>query len=388
MINLFCRYFPPPSDGGGNVFFKNLILKFEESINLYTHHKAINLYKKYINIFRLPFVPQQRNPSSGIRLYWSTLLLFFYFLKRKAQIKKYGIHFGTLWPYGMVGLILAKLFGVKYTIFILGEELSAIVYGKGMKIKLIGFIYRMIILDATHVFAYSSFVLDNVRKLINGKLPDSINVFPTGINQDVFCNHKWVYHKNFNPKENEKILFTVCRHIQRKGVDILIDSVNLLNSEMKNWHLYIGGQGDYTSVLKEMVTQNNLTNKVTFLGLLKDSELHGCYRRADIFILPNRILDNGDADGCPIVFIEASSYGVPCIGGNVPGTYDAIVDGETGFVVDPLDTKLISDRIALLMQNENIRKKMGAKASKFIETNYKWRDRIDKFMEINEKISN
>ena len=50
MINLFCRYFPPPSEGGGHVFFKNLILKFEESINLYTHQEAIDLNKKNIKI--------------------------------------------------------------------------------------------------------------------------------------------------------------------------------------------------------------------------------------------------------------------------------------------------------------------------------------------------
>jgi len=304
-------------------------------------------------MFRLPFVPQSRNPSSGIKLYWSALLLFFYFLKRKTQMIKYGIHFGQIWPYGMIGSI-----------------------------------YRMIILDANHVFAYSSFVLDNVRKLLNGKLPGSINVFSIGMEPEIFCSNKWKYHEKFNPNKNEIVLFSVSRHIERKGFDTLIESVNLLNEKVMGWRLYIGGEGPLSGFLKRKVIEYNLEDNVVFLGLIDNRELHGCYRRADIFILPNRILDNGDADGCPIVFLEASSYSVPCIGGNVPGTKDAIVDGKTGFIVDSSNFNLLSEKIRFLIENKHERERIGLAARKFIESNYQWKERINKLGEINDKISN
>ena len=388
MINFFSRHFPPPHDGGGQVFFENLLSRIEVPVRFYTQRNAIELNKKNIQIIRLSFVPQSRNPSSGMKIYWSTFVSILYFSLRSRRLKNEGIHIGQIWPYGMIGLTLKKIFGIKYTIFILGEELSSIIFGNGIKKRIIAEMYRKIVLNASHVFAYSSFVRENVKKLLKGNLPDAINVFSTGLEPEKFCSMDWKYHKLFCPKEEDVILFSVSRHIERKGFDVLIESVKLLNEKKKNWHLYIGGQGPLTDLLKRKVNENNLKEHVTFLGLLEESELHGCYRRADVFILTNRMLENGDADGCPIVFLEASSYGMPCIGGNVPGTQDAIVDDYTGFIVDSQDVELISDKLSYLIRNKTKRELMGKNAEKFIERKYKWKDRINKFGEINDKISN
>lgn len=64
-------------------------------------------------------------------------------------------------------------------------------------------------------------------------------------------------------------------------------------------------------------------------------ELAALYRGADLFVLPNIALDNGDCEGCPIVLIEASAWGKPVIAGREGGTSTAVDDGVTGLLVDP-----------------------------------------------------
>lgn len=356
-------------------------------VTLFTHHNSVVIDSSNVNTVRLPFLPNTRELNSGWRLYYSFLKTLKYFIKSGYLTKMKSIHIAQVYPFGLLGLIFNKILDINYTIFILGEELSGVVYGeKNFKNRIIQSLYRLIIKNSSHVFAYSSFVRANINILFNGE-PANVSLFSIGLEPEIFCSTKWKYHKNFCPENDEIILFSIARHVERKGFDMLIEAIKVLIEKAKNWHLYIGGQGPLTGFLKKKVIEYNLTNHVTFLGLLEDSELHGCYRRADIFILPNRMLESGDADGCPIVFLEASSYGVPCIGGRLHVSHDAIVDGVTGYVVYSMDVDLLSDKIAFLINNENKRKQMGVKARKIVETNYKWEDRINKFEEINDKIS-
>ena len=184
------------------------------------------------------------------------------------------------------------------------------------------------------------------------------------------------------------ILFSICRHIERKGLINLIESLKLLDKKNNNWHQYIAGVGPLTTKLKKKVNDLGLSQSITFLGRISESELHGCYKKSDIFLLPNMILDNGDADGCPVVFIEASAYGIPCIGGDVPGTQDAIIDGETGFIINSNNHELIKNKIDFLINNEDKRKNMGIQAKELILKSYKWEDRLELIRKVNDKISN
>ena len=103
--------------------------------------------------------------------------------------------------------------------------------------------------------------------------------------------------------------------------------------------------------------------------------------------MTNVILDNGDADGCPIVFLEAACYNTS-LGGNVPGTKDAIIDGKTGYIVDSKNPLEISRKLKLLVENPEERNRLGKNAYNYVAHNYKWENRIKKFRSINEKILN
>ena len=393
MINIFSRHFPPPKFGGVQSFFYTFIQQLDEDVNFYTHKNADfdeNIFdeknKKKIN--KLSFVPPPRNPNSGIMLYTSSIKTFFYFISHKKKLKKEGIHFGQIWPYGIAALFLKKLYGIKYTIFLFGEEVSKIVYNDSVKYKIIAWFYRRILSNASNIQVSSSFVSENLKKLFFNSPPKNINIFYNGIEPKTFCNEKKTMHNSFNPKIDEVIIFSVSRHIERKGFKYLIDAANMLNETTKNWHLYIGGDGPETKKIESTIKELNLESHVTLLGKLTKHQLHYCYNKADIFVLTNILMENGDADGCPIVFLEAACYSIPSLGGNVPGTSDAIINKETGFIVKSKNAEEVSKNLEILIKDAKLRLDMGSKAYKHVDKNYKWSNRIKEFRRINERILN
>ena len=387
MINIFSRHFPPPKHGGVQSFFYHFLQNMNDNINFYTHINA-NSEELKKNIVKLPFVPPPRNPNSGFILYISALQTLLYFIKKRRSLKKEGIHFGQIWPYGLAAFVLKKFFKIKYTIFLFGEEISQVVYSNSIKYKIISWIYKLILSDATNIFVSGSFVFDNLKKLYDNKHPNTIKIFYNGLEPESFCNVPRKAHSSFINNGKDLIIFSISRHIERKGYQYLLDSVKGLQNRLDNWHLYIGGDGPETKNLKTSIANLNLNSKVTLLGELTKEQLHYCYEKSEIFILTNIMLNNGDADGCPIVFLEAACYGTPSIGGNLPGTKDAIIDGETGYIVDSKKLSDVSQKLEILINNPNLRSEMGKNAYQYVKNNYKWSNRIKDFRRINEKILN
>ena len=84
------------------------------------------------------------------------------------------------------------------------------------------------------------------------------------------------------------------------------------------------------------------------------------YRDADLFVLPCRIGDDGDRDGLPNVLLEAQSQRVACLSTRVSGIPELIVDGETGVLVPPRDTRALADALAALMDDPARRRALAA----------------------------
>ena len=367
------------------MFFKKLLDRLPGKVRLYTHCRADVRASSSINLIRLPFVPAPREPNSGWKLYTSTVPTFFYFAKIRSQLFKTGLHIGTIWPYGLVGLMLNSIWGIKYSVFILGEDISAILSQQTVKAKIIKFFYRKILRNSSRILASSSFVKNNVFEMVENLPRDSAEIFYNGLDLPINSSDNKHARRETGAK---KIIFSVSRHIERKGFDLLIKASKILLQRSSDWHVFIAGEGSKTAELKRLIKTESLENWITMLGSLTDSELSDWYSKADIFILTNQIMPNGDADGCPIVFLEAASYGVPSVGGNVPGTYDAIQDGKTGFVVDSKNSELVCQRMLELIQDNNLRSNMGAEARKYVAEAYQWKSRIKVFEDINARLSN
>jgi len=164
----------------------------------------------------------------------------------------------------------------------------------------------------------------------------------------------------------EPIILTVSRLAERKGIDTTIRAMKRVMARFPDAHYYIAGTGPYESVLRDLISDLDLGESITLLGPVPDTAL--LFGRCDMFCMPNRTLPNGEKEGFGIVFLEAGLHGKPSIAGKSGGAVDAVIDGETGILVNPGDTEDTAAAILKLAENAEYRHQLGAAALDFAKT--------------------
>lgn len=131
------------------------------------------------------------------------------------------------------------------------------------------------------------------------------------------------------------LLLTVGRLVRRKGVDLVLEALASLCSELPDLRYAIAGSGPELDSLRSLAASLGLADRVHFLGAVDEETKRALYSACDVFVMPNRLLGGEDFEGFGLVFLEAALAGKPSIGGANGGVPDAVIDGETGLLVDP-----------------------------------------------------
>ena len=169
------------------------------------------------------------------------------------------------------------------------------------------------------------------------------------------------------------IMLTVGHLEKRKGHDNVIKAISRIREIIPDIVYIIVGRGPMEQDLIELVNDLDLNENVQFTGFVPYSELPYYYNLCDIFIMPSRN-ENDDIEGYGLVYVEANSCQKPTIGGNSGGVYDAIIDGQTGLLVNPNDIQDIANKIVYLKNNRNISTQLGIRGRKRVikELNYEY----------------
>jgi phosphatidyl-myo-inositol dimannoside synthase len=160
--------------------------------------------------------------------------------------------------------------------------------------------------------------------------------------------------RRFGLDPERPLVLGVSRLVPRKGFDIVIDAVASLDGVQ----LAIAGAGRDRRRL-----ERRAHGPVKFLGRVPDAELPALYACADVFAMCCRDRWHGrEAEGFGIVFLEAAACGVPAVAGSSGGAHEAVVDGETGYVVAPRDVGAVRGAIERLVTDPERRVAMGEAA--------------------------
>lgn len=166
----------------------------------------------------------------------------------------------------------------------------------------------------------------------------------------------------------------VSRLVPRKGFDVLIDAVALLAEDVA---LVIAGDGRDRDRLVARARRLGLGERTRFLGRVPDADLPSVYRAADVFAMVCRDRWRGlEAEGFGIVFLEAAASGVPAVAGRSGGSHEAVLDGETGTVVDPNDVTALHHTLERLLLDPEARAAMGAAARAHAVTECSYDSRV------------
>lgn len=174
--------------------------------------------------------------------------------------------------------------------------------------------------------------------------------------------------------ENTVVVGSTGRIVPRKGYDLFIKSakiaVDRLNEKQRDIKFVIVGdtpyffQDDHLGYLKRLVRENGLDDYFIFTGYKK--EVKEYLKDFDIFVIPSNY-----PDPFPRSVIEAMAFELPLIGFKAAGgIVESIDDGVTGFLCDPGDLKAVGDSILKLVNDPELREKMGAAGRKRVKDNY------------------
>lgn len=171
----------------------------------------------------------------------------------------------------------------------------------------------------------------------------------------------------------KKVIVSVGRLVHRKGQDRLIEAMPEILKTVSNAHLLLVGEGPHRDHLQKLIQKHRLEDSVTLIGRIdyKDLPLYICV--GDVFAMPSRSRLMGlEVEGLGIVYLEASACGLPVLAGNSGGAPDAVVQNETGLVVDGTNNKEIADAAIALLTKVDLSKKMGAAGRQWIVENWRW----------------
>lgn len=371
-ILLFSLEFPPIS-GGISVFLYNICLQLSR-----LGHKA-----DVLTPFREGGLQMHGGKGYSFYQYKELKLLSSFIplfrilslnIKNKYDLVFIG-HFTTTHALGV--LILHLIWRVPYVLLIHGNDLYY---------SISNFIDSPV---ARLVLSNASMVLCNSRVTAN-------RVVDSGYQGCINILHPGTDPKRFNPDMNtsevtkryslagKKVLLSVSRLVERKGYEQVLRALPEVIKRVPDVLYLIAGEGEQEDRLRKIAKELGLDSKVIFIGYAKENDLPTLFCACDIFIMPSLTLNNGhDYEGFGIAFIEANACGKPVIGGMSGGMTEAIIDGETGLLVDPNDVNAVAEAIVRLLTDNKLADRLGENGRKRVEKELSWErvgERLEKFL--------
>jgi phosphatidylinositol alpha-1,6-mannosyltransferase len=169
------------------------------------------------------------------------------------------------------------------------------------------------------------------------------------------------------------VIVCVSRLMPRKGQDTLILALPQIRARVPGTHLLLVGSGPYRAALERLVTDVGVAGSVTFTGPVAQAELPQHYAAGDVFAMPCRTRRAGlDVEGLGIVYLEASAAGLPVVAGDSGGAPDAVLDGETGVIVDGRSQASVVEEVSDLLVDVDKARRFGDRGRRWVQEAWGW----------------
>ena len=276
-------------------------------------------------------------------------------LKIKRKIREFSpdiIHF-MVEPYTTL-LPFLKIEKAKTFLTVHGTySVIPALFNKGVKKIISNYLSKKYYKKIDRIVAVSFFTKNHLLKYYPW-LKQKIEVITNGINLE----KNKIIDLSKKPKNKIKKILFVGIIKKRKGILEAIEACRYYRDNFSANFIYeiVGSYNKndgYYKILCKKIKEYNLEDKIVFRGRVTDEELEKLYFDADLFMMLSLNLNN-NFEGFGLVFLEANAKGVPCIGPKNSGSEEAIIDGKTGYIVDPSNFKEIAQKIDLVLNKDRI----------------------------------
>jgi phosphatidylinositol alpha-1,6-mannosyltransferase len=169
------------------------------------------------------------------------------------------------------------------------------------------------------------------------------------------------------------VVLCVSRLVERKGQDTLLRALPAVRAEVPETTLLVVGRGPDLARLQSLAARLGLAGAVVFADDVPTDRLPAYYAAADVFAMPCRSRRGGlEVEGLGIVYLEASASGLPVVAGDSGGAPDAVLQGETGYVVDGRSAQQVAERVTRLLRDPVLAARMGQRGRSWVAQRWRW----------------
>jgi phosphatidyl-myo-inositol dimannoside synthase len=161
-----------------------------------------------------------------------------------------------------------------------------------------------------------------------------------------------------------------------KGHEVLFRAWGIVSAEIPKAMLYVVGSGSDQARLAKLVSTLPYAGTIRFTGFLSEHEKRQLLLRSTVFVLPSA------REGFGLVFLEAMRAGLPCVAGRLDASGETVVDGETGFLVDPTSPESVAGALITLLQNADLAAQMGEKGLRRFRDHYQFENFVGRFKRV------
>ena len=119
--------------------------------------------------------------------------------------------------------------------------------------------------------------------------------------------------------------------------------------------------------LVKLAENLNINNSITFVGKIENDGVVDYLHKMDIFVVPSI----SDSETFGVSAVEASACSLPVIVSNIGGLPEVVINGKTGFLVEPKNIDDLTEKLLILINDKMMRKKMGEEGRNYVEANYR-----------------
>ena len=287
------------------------------------------------------------------------------------------VFFGAAAPLGLLSKGLRRA-GVK--------EIVALTHGHEVwwsKVWPFTMAMKSISRHVNHLTYLGEFTRNAISKSVTKVAAQSMVKIAPGIDTDHFSPQDARELRNELGLTEKKVIVSVGRLVHRKGQDVLIEAMPAIIKDVPEAHILMIGEGPYRSYLENRVKALGIQERVTFIGRIQYADLPRYICVGDLFVMPSRSRLAGlEVEGLGIVYLEASACGLPVIAGDSGGAPDAVIEGETGLVVDGTSKSDVAAAVVELLLDPDRSKAMGIRGRQWIIQEWRWEIWSARFAEL------
>lgn len=222
-------------------------------------------------------------------------------------------------------------------------------------------------------------VSDSLAGILEANGVQNVSIIHAGLDPKKIADRGWSgerFRSRLGLGDEPLILFG-GRFQKEKGDEAALRALALIDPALGARLVIAGRRELFGPRLRRLATELDLTDRVVLAGWLDWEQMLGAFRAVQVVLVPSLC-----ADSLPLINLEAMALGLPVVGTCFGGTLEAVLDGVTGFIVDPRRPQEVAERLGRLLADEALAEQMGQAGASRLAEKFSLSAQADRFEEL------